>query len=77
MHGGTALSIVEGADDDRPIRIAIEEGDEDILPLPRCQHPRPSAARHRRDDAQPGAGGGLVRPNGMPATASRLAAMLA
>lgn len=51
----TALSVIDAANDDRAVDVAVLEGDENLLSRPRCQVAAPVAAGHRGHHPQPDA----------------------
>src|SRR5207237_1680685 len=59
--GGHHLGVIDTADDDRPIRVAFQEGDHDLLADAGPEEGPPALARPRLGDADPaGVGAGLL-----------------
>jgi len=77
---GVAAAVVEGADDDRAVDVAVLEGDEYFLAGTRGEVAAPVGAGDRGHDAQPDAEGvagrAVVAAGGVFAAAGRLATAL-
>lgn len=76
----TALPVIDAANDDRAVDVAVLEGDENLLSRPRCQVAAPVAAgdrgHHPQPDAQRLAGRGILGAGRMLAASGGLGAAL-